>query len=177
MILSKSNVRIRCGVDGSSGNNCILSGGTFQLGFLRSLDNTASKWFRNPIMNVIVEGITFKASTEYNVWAQNDGSLTLIDCVFADNENIAPVFAMLPDSNFHRSLASDRKMQLSLANSAAPSLNVNITQCHFLVSCQLSLFYSCRSCSAHLPTRTTDCQKSLKVCLYLTAHLLKSVIP
>ena len=82
LILSKSNVRIQCGDDGSSENNCVLRGGSFQLGFMRSIDDgSSSQWFHKPISNVVIRGVTFMGATEHNVLARNEGSLTLVDCV------------------------------------------------------------------------------------------------
>lgn len=100
------------------------------------MDDSASKWVHKPISNVVVQGVTFVGSTEYNVWARNEdgGSLTLVDCIFKDNENVAPVFATLPDTIFNRRLAIDRDWQVDVYNSVKPTLTLNVQKCLFIVS-------------------------------------------
>ena len=97
--ISKSNVRIRCGDDGSSENNCILKGGVYQLGFFRvSSSDTAdleaaSPATRKRLENVTVQGLTFNSAGTFNILIENEGDLTITDCLFVENNNISPIFA------------------------------------------------------------------------------------
>ena len=96
--ISKSNVRIRCGEDGSSDNNCILKGGVYQLGFFRVsqsdiADLEASTATPQRIENVTVQGLTFNSAGTFNILIENEGDLTIADCVFVENNNVALIFA------------------------------------------------------------------------------------
>lgn len=149
LLISKSNVRIQCGEDGSSSNNCILTGGIYQLGFFR----VASDGARNDvsITNAFVQGLTFKSSGTFNIMVENRGELTITDCVFRNNQNISPIFAStaaLGSRKLHRLLSGSvgepgvtaewikkRRQQMQReAASSSSQLELKVTNSIFLVS-------------------------------------------
>jgi hypothetical protein len=98
LLISKDNVRIQCGHNGSSRNSCILKGGIFQMRFLideRRVGGLSSPEIHS-ITNVYIQGLTFEAAKSFNVWIEHAGGLTLDDCIFKKNHNIAPVYISLP---------------------------------------------------------------------------------
>jgi hypothetical protein len=76
LTISRSNVLILCGEDGSSTNNCLLSGGREQLVFADVFETNQS------VTNALVRGLTFTDALTRNVAVRNNGQLVLDDCVF-----------------------------------------------------------------------------------------------
>jgi len=84
------NVHILCGEDGKSENGCILEGGSVHVNILPE-DYPDEV----PFENVMVQGVTFKGATEYNVigsTALTSKSVVLFrDCIFTENDNFGLV--------------------------------------------------------------------------------------
>ena len=101
ILVGKSNLRIQCGEDGSSDNNCILTGGVYQLGFFR-ISSTEFADFeaasQEPIVNASIHGLTFKSAKTFNILAEGEGDLTIVGCVFEENQNLSPIFASIDKS-------------------------------------------------------------------------------
>jgi hypothetical protein len=74
--LSRSNVHVSCGNDGSSANGCVLEGGMEQLVFVDLYETNRS------VTNVLVQGLTFSKAKTSNAVVKNKGQLSLIDCIF-----------------------------------------------------------------------------------------------
>lgn len=153
LLISKSNVRIQCGEDGSSSNNCILTGGIYQLGFFRVASGGAPNDIS--ISNAFVQGLTFKSSGTFNIMVENRGELTVTDCVFRNNQNISPIFASttaLGSRNLHRLLSGgvgqsgvtaewikwQRNEMEREAASSSSQLQLKVTNSIFLVSVALN---------------------------------------
>ena len=73
---AKTNLRIQCGPDGSSANNCTVIGGTIQVDGTDFLGNT------EPAYNFELSGFTFVDTDRYNYWGNMPGSITFFDCIF-----------------------------------------------------------------------------------------------
>lgn len=72
-----SNTEIKCGVDGSSSNNCLFHGGDHHMVFHPDL----------AVSDVLIEGIKFtrSESTSILAWGQSSSSATFRDCHWEDN--------------------------------------------------------------------------------------------
>jgi len=106
---AKPNLRIQCGPDGSSANNCTVVGGTLQVDATDWLGNTEAPY------NFALVGFTFMDTDRYNFWGTMPGSITFFDCIFRDNTKaIAPV--LLDYTN----------------NDASDELAVSFVKCQFL---------------------------------------------
>lgn len=110
--VKKSNIHIKCGADGASSNNCVFTGGSYQLVIDRPSTHGA-------IFNVIVQGVTFRDATLNNVLASASGTLSIKDCIFKNNDNDAIIVASPPFRNQNKEFG--------------PSLLVRITDSVFLV--------------------------------------------
>ena len=117
----KSNIHIKCGVDGVSSNHCVFAGGSHQLVIDRPSTHGA-------IFNVIVQGVTFRDATVNNVLASASGTLSIKDCVFKNNDNDAVIAASPPFRNQDRTFG--------------PSLLVRISDSLFLVRILVAVSHS-----------------------------------
>ncbi|CAB9515794.1 expressed unknown protein [Seminavis robusta] len=88
LFIVRSNVEVRCGLDGSSSNNCTLDGGTSQLVIMYYGENQYGITPQD-VQNVTVRGITFTGtldqgfqfgSTSVLVANQQAKDIQLIDC-------------------------------------------------------------------------------------------------
>jgi hypothetical protein len=71
----RSNMKIRCGNDGSSANLCYITGGHLQV------DGTMMRGIKDTAMeNVLIEGFVFINAYKYSFWATKHGSVTFRDC-------------------------------------------------------------------------------------------------
>jgi hypothetical protein len=71
----RSNMKIRCGIDGSRENLCYITGGHLQV------DGTTIRGIDDDEMeNVLVEGFVFISAKMYSFWATKHGSVTFRDC-------------------------------------------------------------------------------------------------
>jgi hypothetical protein len=76
LVLGRSNIHILCGDDGKSENNCVLQGGLFHVGFY-------DEWLTGKaVTNALVQGLTFQDAKNTNVLAENEGDISLLDCIF-----------------------------------------------------------------------------------------------
>ena len=73
---ARPNLRINCGPDGSSANNCVVIGGTLQVDGTDWLGNT------EPPYNFVLSGFTFVDADRYGFWGNQPGSITFMDCIF-----------------------------------------------------------------------------------------------
>jgi len=133
LIIGRPNIRVQCGEEGSSENNCTLAGGDLQL--------AAYDEFRTGIdaTNVIVEGLTFTNANVVNFYAEFYGDIILQDCIFEGNSNLASILAQPPTLNEKRKLAADKTLDIvrSIAemgnyrNSQHTSLSITVKDCMF----------------------------------------------
>ena len=150
LVLGRPNMHIRCGSDGSSANQCVLSGGHLQVHlsheyyYTTAASSTSAALHPDnkhlhPIANTVLEGITFTAADSFNVLAEFPGDLTLRDCVFRDNHAISLVLAHIllkyqQDQSLrqrHRGL--DVISKEPLPASTAADLKVVFVDCLFVV--------------------------------------------
>lgn len=73
---ARPNLRINCGPDGKSENNCTVIGGTLQVDGTDFLGNT------DPPYNFVLSGFTFVDPDRYSFWGNLPGSITFQDCIF-----------------------------------------------------------------------------------------------
>jgi hypothetical protein len=76
LVLGRSNIHIMCGDDGKSENNCVLKGGLFHVGFYDEYETGTA------VTNALVQGLTFQDAKNTNVLAENEGDISLRDCIF-----------------------------------------------------------------------------------------------
>jgi hypothetical protein len=77
MLPLRSNIRIRCGDDGSPKNLCIFVGGAIHV------DGTGTFGILDTRLdNVVLQGLTFINASRYNVWINKPGDVLFEDCVF-----------------------------------------------------------------------------------------------
>ena len=77
MIPLRPNLHIKCGLNGSHHNSCVLNGGDVQVDGTTFLENTSTT-----VQNVLIEGLTFVNAQRYMVWITKPGNVTFRDCVF-----------------------------------------------------------------------------------------------
>jgi len=86
-IMLRPNVIYQCGLDGSRSNNCTIQGGDFGVtsfyGVYEGIQETVD--------NAIIQGLTFVGQNLFSVVLEAAGDVTFQDCVFQDQENMAPV--------------------------------------------------------------------------------------
>ena len=75
-IFTRANSIFQCGDDGKSSNNCVITGGNFQILHEVISFNRESK------DNVVIKGITFEDATNGGLLLAAPGDITLIDCIF-----------------------------------------------------------------------------------------------
>jgi hypothetical protein len=78
-ILPRRNTAYKCGVDGKSSNNCIITKGHIHL--------ISADVYWDPSQyeihsNVTISGITFESGNFGTVVLQNPGDITFVDCIF-----------------------------------------------------------------------------------------------
>jgi hypothetical protein len=74
-IVPRSNSRIYCGEDGKAENNCVLTGGQFQLW------HSFFTYFEEAD-DVEIKGITFSDASYASIVLQSEGNVVLRNCVF-----------------------------------------------------------------------------------------------
>jgi hypothetical protein len=85
IIINRPNMRILCGAEGNSENNCVVSGGVFQLGIVDEFGTGGP-----PATNALVSGITFTGASSVNVQATFPSHVVLSDCIFKVSSVLAP---------------------------------------------------------------------------------------
>lgn len=96
LLMGRSNILVQCGDDGKSEDDCVLRGGLFQLGFLDEFETG------RPVENATIRGITFQQALSMNVLIQHTGDLTIEDCIFRGNRNVANVLLDAPTTPVRR---------------------------------------------------------------------------
>ncbi|CAB9517547.1 expressed unknown protein [Seminavis robusta] len=137
--IARPNVQVLCGENGSSDNNCQIVRGLVHVGIVDEFgDGTRAD-------NILLQGLTFFRATSVNVIAMIGGDITIRDCVFKRNRNVASVYAVAPSSNTRKLLSSensnlvdylehDRRGGFKRAlqrNATKTQLHVTITDCVF----------------------------------------------
>jgi len=75
-LLLRQNTHYRCGEDGKSTNNCIISGGQFQI------ISTFNSFNEEPKVNVRLDGITFTDGDTAGAVLVAPGDVIFTDCIF-----------------------------------------------------------------------------------------------
>jgi hypothetical protein len=75
-IYTRSNSILQCGEDGKSSNNCIITGGVYQMFHDFLSFNLENK------VNVVIKGLTFEHASGGGIIMAAPGDITLIDCIF-----------------------------------------------------------------------------------------------
>eukprot|EP00978_Attheya_sp_CCMP212_P013613 scaffold34157_cov52-Attheya_sp.AAC.10 len=114
LIFFRPNIRVQCGLDGSITNNCVFSGGDYQV----EMEKASLLQENVPdtvISNIEVVGVTFTGSKIHSVYADSDspGSISFIDCHWTGNFGFGPVWSGEGDDT-SVSLPNDNKMDLTL---------------------------------------------------------------
>lgn len=73
---ARPNLRINCGPEGTSDNNCTVIGGTVQIDGTDWLGNT------DPPYNFVLAGFTFVDPDRYSFWGNMPGTITFFDCIW-----------------------------------------------------------------------------------------------
>ena len=100
IVLAKSNVHVKCGPDGSSANQCILTGGKIHVAFVNEFRGDHEH--AGPVTNVLVQGLTLQDAEWMNIWAEQAGDLLVKDCIIQQNSNMSPVQIIFNDSSTAR---------------------------------------------------------------------------
>ena len=107
-----------------------------------------------PIVNALVQGISFAKAGAINALISGSGDVVIRDCAFKDNSNVAAVYVQVlePKTRGRRKLASalpelladaPRQLQSSLRQQGSDaSLIAQIDSCVFAVSTVLRLLLS-----------------------------------
>jgi hypothetical protein len=76
IIINRPNMRVLCGADGSSQNDCVITGGDIQLGIINEFNTLL------PATNSLVRGITFTGASLLNIQATFPCHVIVQDCIF-----------------------------------------------------------------------------------------------
>lgn len=96
IIINRPNMRVLCGADGSSQNDCVITGGDMQLGIIDEF-NTGGL----PAMNSLVRGITFTGASIANIQATFPCHVIVQDCIFrVSNSPVLEWFNVSPSSPY-----------------------------------------------------------------------------
>lgn len=82
-LIGRPNVHYKCGDSGSSANNCRLLSGSYPIALLDPFDTVNT--------NVTFQGLTIESSFEFGMLVSKPGDVLLLDCIFRNHENIAPI--------------------------------------------------------------------------------------
>jgi hypothetical protein len=84
IIINHPNMRVLCGADGKSDNECVITGGVVQLGIFDEFYTGGP-----PATDASVHGVTFTGASSVNVLASFPGDVLFHDCIF----RVSPLFA------------------------------------------------------------------------------------
>ena len=84
IIINRPNMRVLCGADGRSQNDCVITGGDMQLGIIDEFNTGGS-----PAMNSLVRGITFTGAFLANIQATFPCHVIVQDCIFRVRQSTA----------------------------------------------------------------------------------------
>eukprot|EP00550_Attheya_septentrionalis_P009722 CAMPEP_0198282828 /NCGR_PEP_ID=MMETSP1449-20131203/2581_1 /TAXON_ID=420275 /ORGANISM="Attheya septentrionalis, Strain CCMP2084" /LENGTH=475 /DNA_ID=CAMNT_0043979243 /DNA_START=75 /DNA_END=1502 /DNA_ORIENTATION=- len=127
LIFFRPNIRVQCGLDGSIANNCVFSGGDYQVEMEKASLLEEKNVPDTMISNIEVVGVTFTGSKIHSVYADSDspGSISFIDCHWTGNFGFGPVWSgegenesvSLPNvlTKFDSCKFTDNKIDLTLA--------------------------------------------------------------
>lgn len=90
IILGHSNIRVLCGADGRLENGCDVENGVVQIAHFDEFQTGGQ-----PIVNTLVQGISFSKASAINALISGSGDVVIRDCVFKDNANVAAVYAQV----------------------------------------------------------------------------------
>jgi hypothetical protein len=82
---ARKNTRFQCGEDGSSDNNCIITGGESHVVYVSLIDDEDGD-------NVEFAGITFVDAKLVTLFLGNAGDITFEDCIFRVRKELSPRF-------------------------------------------------------------------------------------
>jgi len=74
-LYAASNAKVLCGKDGSSDNNCTITGGVAQFSTILAI-------IQEPVESMLLSGITFESSFATSLIFSNTGDVTVKDCIF-----------------------------------------------------------------------------------------------
>jgi hypothetical protein len=80
-LVARSNTLFQCGADGSSANNCVLSGGESQFWSTDTVFDNDGDESSAATTNVVVQGITFQDAQHVAILLETAGDVTFIDCI------------------------------------------------------------------------------------------------
>lgn len=104
-IFARANTHFKCGDDGSSGNNCILRGGTASVVFNPFV-------FNELLSGVKIQGFTFQSPVKTTLFAAGSGDVTFIDCIVkVSDSNISTRRLCYPEFDLSVRLTSRPKDQ------------------------------------------------------------------
>lgn len=75
-LMARTNTKYQCGEDGSSANNCLISGGTSQV-LVNELVFAESE-----ATSVVMQGLTFSDASMTASMPNQPGDVTFVDCIF-----------------------------------------------------------------------------------------------
>jgi hypothetical protein len=75
-IIPRAKSIFKCGDDGKSSNNCVLSGGVFQI------SSTLGDFPNENRVGVVFQGFTFEGGLVASAFLVAGGDITFVDCVF-----------------------------------------------------------------------------------------------
>jgi len=117
------NTYIRCGMNGSSSDSCVMKGGTFHFFFSNEVDTT---------QNVIVSGFTFEGAQGTSLFgnAPPTSYAFFLDCLWKDHEGdfTAALFYTAPDGR--RRLGDGTQQQQRAVRSLASSKTILLEKNH-----------------------------------------------
>jgi hypothetical protein len=84
IIINRPNMRVLCGADGRSQNDCVITGGDMQLGIIDEFNTGGS-----PAMNALVRGVTFTGAGIANIQVTFPCHVVVQDCIFRVRQSTA----------------------------------------------------------------------------------------
>eukprot|EP00978_Attheya_sp_CCMP212_P013611 scaffold34157_cov52-Attheya_sp.AAC.8 len=94
LYLFRPNVRVQCGDDGSSSNNCIFSGGDYPVEITKPIFLLEFDLPDEVISNIEIKGVTFTGAKISSFYADSDspGSIKFSDCIWKNNVGFGPIW-------------------------------------------------------------------------------------
>lgn len=94
LLLFRPNVRILCGDNGSSSNNCIFSGGDYPVEIIKPSLLLETDLTDEVVANIEIRGVTFTGAKISSFYADSDspGSIKFTDCIWTKNIGFGPIW-------------------------------------------------------------------------------------
>lgn len=102
------NTHYKCGADGTSTNNCTLTGGLFQV-----LATAPSRDQEEIITNSVVEGVTFRGGGGAGTLMVSNNNVTFRDCIFTEHGQHGAVNLLYMAAGTRRLLEIERREEKS----------------------------------------------------------------